>query len=82
VALRLLYWILRSLSWKVILEKYDPKISLFHLFMIRMYGHAVSQLTPTAQLGSEATRIFMTHSFSKKVNITSVIVDKTLNSWR
>jgi glycosyltransferase 2 family protein len=78
VGLRILYWVLRTLNWKVILEAYEGKTSLFHLFTARMCGHAVSQLTPTAQVGSEATRIFMADCSSKKISIASVVVDKTI----
>jgi uncharacterized protein (TIRG00374 family) len=78
LGLRILYWLLRTLNWKVILDAYEGKNSLFHLFIARMCGHAVSQLTPTAQVGSEATRIFMIKTSSKKVTVASVIVDKTI----
>ena len=77
VGLRILYWLLRTLNWKVILEAYEGKVSLLNLFIARMCGHAVSQLTPTAQVGSEATRIVMADCSSRKVCIASVVVDKT-----
>lgn len=78
LALRILYWLLRTLNWKVILDAYEGKTSLFHLFIARMCGHAVSQLTPTAQVGSEATRILMIKNSDKKVVVASVILDKTI----
>ncbi len=77
IGLRILYWLLRTINWKVIFEAYEGKTSLFNLFVARMSGHAVSQLTPTAQVGSEATRIFMAKCSSRKVCVASVIVDKT-----
>lgn len=76
--LRLLYWLLRTLCWKVILEGYDGDCSLIHLFLARMGSHAVSHLTPTSSLGGEAARIFMINAPSKKVSAASVIVDKTI----
>jgi uncharacterized protein (TIRG00374 family) len=77
VGLRILYWLLRTLNWKVILDTYEGKTSLLQLYAARMCGHAVSQLTPTAQVGSEATRILMAKCSSRKVCIASVIIDKT-----
>ena len=77
VGLRILYWILRTINWKVILDAYGENNSLLHLFIARMAGHAVSQLTPTAQVGSEATRIVMAKCSTRRVCIASVIVDKT-----
>lgn len=78
LGLRILYWLLRTINWKVILDAYEGKTSLLHLFIARMCGHAVSQLTPTAQVGSETTRILMIKSSSRKVTVASVIVDKTI----
>jgi uncharacterized protein (TIRG00374 family) len=77
VGLRVLYWLLRTINWKVILDAYEEKNSLLHLFIARMAGHAVSQLTPTAQVGSEATRVVMAKCSTRRVCIASVIVDKT-----
>lgn len=77
IGLRILYWFLRTINWKVILDAFEGKTSLLNLFIARMSGHAVSQLTPTAQVGSEATRTFMAKCSSRKVCVASVIVDKT-----
>lgn len=78
IALRILYWILRTINWKVILDEYDGNVSLPDLFMARMCGHAVNQLTPTAQVGSELARILVANCSSKKLSAASVIVDKTI----
>ena len=76
--LRLFYWILRTINWKVILEQYEPGISLFHLFNARMCSHAVSQLTPSAQVGGEAARIYFVNCSSRRISLASVVVDKTI----
>lgn len=78
MGLRSLYWILRTINWKVILDEYEPGNSLIHMFAARMCSHAVSQLTPSAQVGGEAARIFMVKCSSKKISLASVIVDKTI----
>jgi uncharacterized protein (TIRG00374 family) len=80
VALRILYWLLRTINWKVVLDAFEGKTSLLQLFIARMSGHAVSQLTPTAQVGSETTRVLMADCSSKKVCIASVVVDKTIEA--
>lgn len=77
VGLRILYWLLRTICWKTILDIYEEN-TLLNLFKARMAGHSVSQLTPTAIVGSEATRIYMAGSSSRKVSLASVIVDKTI----
>jgi uncharacterized protein (TIRG00374 family) len=78
MALRLLYWLLRTINWKVILDRYEDCSSLLHMFAARMSSHAVSQLTPSAQVGGEAARIFMLNCSSRKISIASVVVDKTV----
>lgn len=78
VALRILYWVLRTINWKVILDEYGGNVSFLELFRARMCGHAVNQLTPTAQVGSEVARILVTNCSSKKLSAASVIVDKTI----
>ncbi|MCP4217559.1 MAG: flippase-like domain-containing protein [bacterium] len=78
MGLRLLYWTIRTINWKVILDEYGEKLSLFHLFTARIGSHAISQLTPSAQVGGEAARIFMINSSSKKISLASVVVDKTI----
>jgi len=78
VALRIVYWMVRTWGWKEILDAYEGRVSFFQLFIARMCGHAVSQLTPTAQVGSEATRIFMANCSSRRICVASVIIDKTV----
>jgi uncharacterized protein (TIRG00374 family) len=78
MVLRLFYWILRTINWKMILDRYEPGISLFHLFNARMCGHAVSQLTPSAQVGGEAARIYFVNCSSRRISLASIVVDKTI----
>ncbi len=78
MGLRLLYWILRTINWKVIFDRYECDNTLIHMFAARMCSHAVSQLTPSAQVGGEAARIFMVKCSSKKISLATVIVDKTI----
>jgi len=76
--MRFLYWMLRTINWKVIFQQYGEDASLLHMFSARMCSHAVSQLTPTAQVGGEAARIYVVDCSSKKISLASVIVDKTV----
>jgi uncharacterized protein (TIRG00374 family) len=78
MGLRFLYWVLRTINWKVIFEQYEKGASLLHMYGARMCSHAVSQLTPSAQVGGEAARIYMLDCSSKRISIASVVVDKTI----
>lgn len=75
--LRSLYWALRTLNWKIVFEQYEKNVSFFHLFCARLTSHSVNQLTPSAYLGAEASRIMLVNT-SKRKTIASVIVDKTI----
>lgn len=76
--LRILYWLLRTLNWKIVLKKLGENLSLSHLFLARMSGHSVGQLTPSAQMGSEATRILIADCSNRRLCIASSIIDKTI----
>lgn len=78
LGLRLLYWMLRTVIWKVVLNVFDRDIGFYALFRARMAGHAVSQLTPTAQVGGEATRIMVLGEIGKKISVSSVVIEKTI----
>lgn len=78
MGLRFLYWVLRTINWKVIFNEYGCDNTLTHMFAARMCSHTVSQLTPSAQVGGEAARIYMVKCSSKKISLASVIVDKTI----
>ena len=79
IFIRILYWTLRTINWKVILNNFGSDISLRTLFWARMGGHAVSQLTPAAQVGSELTRIMLINKENNRKKVfASVILDKTI----
>jgi uncharacterized protein (TIRG00374 family) len=78
MVLRLLYWILRTINWKVIFDRYETGNSLLQMFSARICSHAVNQLTPSAQVGGEAARIYIVNCSTKRISLASVIVDKTI----
>ncbi len=76
--LRFLHSLLRTVSWKIIFEKYDQKTSFFSLYMARLAGDAIGYLTPSAQLGGEPIRAIMGNESHFEKSFASVIVDKTI----
>ncbi|NIM18442.1 MAG: flippase-like domain-containing protein [Candidatus Aminicenantes bacterium] len=78
MGLRFLYWVLRTINWKVIFEAYEGKTSLWDMYTARMCSHAINQLTPSAQVGGEAARVYLVNYPNKRVSLASVIVDKTI----
>lgn len=78
MGMRLFYWVLRTINWREILRAYGEDASLANMFAARMCSHSVTQLTPTAQVGGEAARIFMVDCSNRKISFASVVVDKTV----
>jgi uncharacterized protein (TIRG00374 family) len=78
VALRLLYFFLRTLNWKIVLNAYQQKPSMATLFWARLAAHAVGYVTPTAKIGGEVVRALMVGGRDKKKIAASVVVDKTV----
>jgi len=78
LGLRLLYWIVRTSSWKLIFESTGEKSRLGHFLMARLAGYAISFLTPAAYIGGEPIRILMVPNPNRRKTTASVIVDKTI----
>ncbi|MBN1272949.1 MAG: flippase-like domain-containing protein [Candidatus Aminicenantes bacterium] len=75
---RFIYWLLRTLYWKMILNRFEPGLSFFNLFQARIVGHAISYLTPSAHLGGEVIRTYMVNCPNRRKCLASVILDKTI----
>ena len=78
ILMRLIYWCLRTVNWKIILSKYEIKTSFLQSFRARLAGHAIGYLTPSAKFGGEAVRVLMLKKENKKKILASVIIDKTI----
>ena len=70
-----------TLGWRFAFGKDLPRdLSYATLFRIRWMGEAVSNVTPTAQLGGEAVKVYLLgkRGFSTVQATASVVVGKTL----
>jgi len=76
--LHFLYFFFRTVSWKIIFEKYEGNVSFGHLIKARLAGDAISYLTPSAYLGGEPIRAMMVSRTTKRKSIASVTIDKTM----
>lgn len=76
--LRLLYWILRTAGWSMVVNAYGRPAPFLQLFQARLAGHAISYLTPSSHLGGEPIRALMVKTLDRKTALASVIVDKTI----
>ncbi len=76
--LRLVYWLMRTYYWKIILNSYGERPSFANLFAARLAGHALSYLTPSSHFGGEAVRTLLVDCRDRKKALASIIVDTTL----
>ena len=76
--LRIIYWILRTFNWKTVARFFDTRQSYFLLFEARIVANAISYLTPSAMLGGEPIRALMMDGTSRRKNIATVVLDKTI----
>jgi len=75
---RLVYWMIRSVNWGLVLRNYGFPAPVVRLFMARVAGHAVNYLTPSARVGGEAVRILILDGIDRSVVLASAVVDKTI----
>ncbi|MCU0275907.1 MAG: flippase-like domain-containing protein [Acidobacteria bacterium] len=79
ILLRLLFWGLRTWSWRTVLGCCSRcPVSFATLFWAEMAGHAVGHFTPSAKLGGDAIRAMMLGPVPKNQSLASVVVDKTI----
>jgi len=76
--IRFVFWYLRTINWKIILERCQIILPFWKIFMARVAGFAVNHLTPSANIGGEAARIMIINNKSDKNALASVILDKTI----
>ncbi len=76
--IRFLFWYIRTLNWKIIMEKCQITLPFWKIFKARVAGFAVNYLTPSANIGGEAARIMLVNNKSDKNALASVILDKTI----
>jgi uncharacterized protein (TIRG00374 family) len=70
-----------TLGWRFAFGKgLPPSLGFLQMFRVRWMGEAVSNLTPTAQLGGEAVKVYLLgkRGYSSSQAAASVVVGKTL----
>ena len=79
MTLRILFWMLRTLCWRIVLKQCSPRrISFFTLLWAQLAGHAVGHFTPSAKLGGDVIRAMMVGPVPKNQSLASVVLDKSI----
>lgn len=77
--LRILFWIVRTLSWRIVLRQCSSShIPFFTLLWAELAGHAVGHFTPSAKLGGDVMRAMMLGPIPKNQALASVVLDKSI----
>ena len=80
LAVNLLFVLILTLRWAVILHGLGAPVSLFRLLSYRLAGYAVSYLTPGPQFGGEPLQMYLANKRSDigyDVGSASILLDKT-----
>jgi uncharacterized protein (TIRG00374 family) len=80
MALRAVYWILRTFNWRQVYCCYEAKQPFLRLFEARLADNAVGFLTPSAMLGGLPVRALMLEGVDRRRVFASVVLDKTIEA--
>jgi len=78
MALRLLYWLIRTVNWRALLVSSGESVPFGPVFGARVAGYAVSYLTPAGNIGGETVRIFVLDCVGRNKALATVVIDKTI----
>ncbi|MEN6559682.1 MAG: lysylphosphatidylglycerol synthase transmembrane domain-containing protein [Acidobacteriota bacterium] len=78
LGLRVVYWLIRSLNWRALLNASGERLPFREIFGARIAGYAVSYLTPAGNLGGETVRVLCLDGADRNKILATVVVDKTI----
>jgi len=81
--LRLVFWTLSALKWKVILDFYKQKVSLGKLYLFKFAVFSVSYFTPITAIGGQAVGVVLlkNEKVPVKIGITTMLIDSLLTPF-
>ncbi len=69
---------LQAIAWREILRRDFQPVPLWFLFKVKIISDAINTILPSANLGGETTRAYLTRRYlSLKESLAGIIVDKT-----
>ena len=80
LALRLVFWTLSALKWKIILDFYQQKVSFWKLYLFKFAAFSVSYFTPITAVGGQAAGVVLlkNEKVPVKIGITTMLIDSVL----
>ena len=68
---------LHTAGWAAYFQADQPRIRLWQLYLVRLAGSAINQVTPTATIGGEVVKVLLLESsLPRKQAAASVVIDK------
>ena len=82
-ALRLIFWTLSALKWKIILDFYQQKVSFWKLYLFKFAAFSVSYFTPITAVGGQAVGVILlkNEKVPIKIGITTMLIDSVLTPF-
>jgi uncharacterized protein (TIRG00374 family) len=81
--LKLVFWTLSALKWKIILDFYQQKVSLWKLYLFKFATFSVSYFTPITAVGGQAVGVLLlkNEKVPVKTGITTMLIDSLLTPF-
>jgi uncharacterized protein (TIRG00374 family) len=77
VLLEIVPVVLHTAGWAACFSKHDQAVSFGRLFIVRLAGSAINQVTPTAMIGGEVVKVLLLESTLPRALATAtVMIDK------
>jgi glycosyltransferase 2 family protein len=69
--------VLHTSGWAACFQKSHHRVSFWRLFVVRLSGSAINQVTPTATIGGEVVKVLLLESTLPRAQATAaVVIDK------
>lgn len=83
LGLRLVSWALSALKWKIILDFYQQKVSLWKLYLFKFATFSISYFTPITAVGGQAVGVLLlkNEKVPAKTGITTMLIDSLLTPF-
>lgn len=81
--LRLVFWTLSALKWKIILDFYKHKVSFYKLYLFKFATFSVSYFTPITAVGGQTVGVVLlkNEKVPAKIGITTMLIDSLLTPF-
>jgi uncharacterized protein (TIRG00374 family) len=74
ISLEIVPVLLHTAGWAACFQKSHHRVSFWRLFIVRLAGSAINQVTPTAMVGGEVVKVLLLESTLPRAQATAAVV--------